>query len=129
MVLPKGMRLKGYKSFNYIHKYSKRYKGNLMMLKLVKANKHIIKGKGKSLDHSHSCKCAISISNKVSKRAVVRNRLRRLLHEHLRKKLFGKSNFIDYWALISLNTNCLNSDSKDLIEECDNLFLKAGFSP
>ena len=129
MVLPKGMRLKGYKCFNYIHKYSKRYKGNLMILKLVKAHKHINQGKNKSLDSTYSCRCAISISNKVSKRAVVRNRLRRLLHEHLRKTLFHQPSFFNYWVLISLNTNCLNRDIKDLLDECDNLFFQAELYP
>ena len=127
MVLPKGMRLKGYKCFNYIHKYSRRYKGNLMILKVVKANQNILKGEIKSSNSYSSCRCAISISNKVSKRAVVRNRLRRLLHEHLRKKLFQQSKFVNYWALISLNANCLHKDSKDLLKECDKLFFEAGF--
>jgi len=126
MVLPKVMRLKGYKCFNYIHKYSKRYRGKLMVLKVVKAQEYLIHDNSKS-PHYSSCKCAISISNKVSKRAVIRNRLRRLLHDHLRVKLFNNSKSSNYWALISLNTNCLSKNSKDLLEECDNLFFEAGF--
>ena len=37
MVLPKEMRLKGYKCFDYIHKHGKRYKGNSMILKVTKS--------------------------------------------------------------------------------------------
>ena len=125
MVLPKGMRLKGYKCFTYIHKYSRRYKGKSMIIKVAKAKHHLIKEKISPLN-AFSCRCAISISNKVSKRAVVRNRLRRLLHEHLRKRLFRHSSFINNWILVSLNSNCLEKESKDLLEECDNLLVEAG---
>ena len=87
MVLPKAMRLRGYKCFDYIHKNGKRYKGNSMILKVTKGNKVLINKKPlKRKDHS--LQCAISISNKVSKKAVTRNRLRRMFHDHLRARLF-----------------------------------------
>ncbi len=126
MVLPKEMRIKGYKCFDYIHRYSKRYKSNSMILKLAKANNTLIK-KDKSDNLDICCRCAISISSKVSKKAVVRNRLRRLMHDHLRSKLFKNKNFSNYWALISLNPKSINQNSKDLLKECDKLFLDAGF--
>ncbi len=125
MVLPKEMRLKGYKIFDYIHKYSKRYKGNSMIIKVAKANNNLMRfRKGSPLNLS--CRCAISISNKVSKKAVVRNRLRRLIHDHLRRKLFKDKRFYKYWALISLHPSCINRKTTDLLKECDKLFLDAG---
>ncbi len=126
MVLPKEMRIKGYRSFEYIHKSAKRYRGNSMMLKVAKANENLIRIKPIS-SVNLSCRCAISISNKVSKKAVVRNRLRRLIHNHLKLKLFKKKKLSKYWAIISLNPNCVNKNSKDLLKECDNLLLDAGF--
>ena len=126
MVLPKEMRLKGYKSFDYIHKVSKRYRGSSLTLRVSRANPNLING---FTPHSRnkSCRCAISISNKVSKKAVVRNRLRRLIHEHLRIRLFRKPKYINRWALINFNPGCLEKEPKLLLEECDKLLLEAGF--
>ena len=126
MVLPKEMRLKGHKSFDYIHKVSKRYRGSSMTLRVSKANPNLING---FIPHSlnKSCRCAISISNKVSKKAVIRNRLRRLVHRHLIIRLFKKSKHINKWALISFKPRCLDKEPKLLLEECDKLLVEAGF--
>ncbi|WP_269623253.1 ribonuclease P protein component [Prochlorococcus marinus] len=125
MVLPKEMRLRGYKCFDYIHKSAKRYKSSSMILKVTTAKPNLI---DTSINNPIpvSCKCAISISNKVSKKAVVRNRLRRLFHDHLRKKLLRKSEFGNNWALLSLTPNCLEESQENLLKECDKLFMKAG---
>ncbi len=126
MVLPKEMRLKGYKCFDYIHKSSKRYNSPSMTLRVSRANQNLI-----SPDRTHpcnqSCRCAISISNKVSKKAVIRNRLRRLVHSHLKIRLFKKSKHINKWALLSFKPRCLDKKPKLLLEECDKLLLEAGF--
>ena len=126
MVLPKEMRLKGYKCFDYIHKNSKRYRGPSMTLRVSRAKPSLI---NRFSPHSsfNSCRCAISISNKVSKKAVVRNRLRRLVHDHLRIRLFKKSKYINKWALLSFNPRCLDKDPTLLLKECDKLLLEAGF--
>ncbi len=126
MVLPKEMRLKGHKCFDYIHKYGNRYKGRSMILKVTHPNTNLI---NTSLNNSYgySLKCAVSISNKVSKKAVVRNRLRRLLHNHLRKKLLGKKQLANNWALISLFPSCLKKSPEKLIKEFDQLLFTAGF--
>ena len=126
MVLPKEMRIKGYKCFDYIHKASKRYSGPSMTLRVSRANPNLINGE---IPHSKyiSCRCAISISNKVSKKAVIRNRLRRLVHSHLKIRLFKKSKHINKWALLSFKPRCLDKEPKLLLEECDKLLLEAGF--
>ena len=126
MVLPKEMRLKGHKSFDYIHKFSKRYRGSSMTLRVSRANPNLINGF--TLHPSNkSCRCAISISNKVSKKAVIRNRLRRLVHSHLKIRLFKKSKHINKWALLSFKPRCLDKEPKLLLEECDKLLVEAGF--
>ena len=126
MVLPKEMRLKGHKSFDYIHKFSMRYRGSSMTLRVSRANPNLING-FKLQPPNKSCRCAISISNKVSKKAVVRNRLRRLIHNHLRIRLFKKSEYINRWTLLSFKPGCLEKEPKLLLEECDKLLLEAGF--
>ena len=42
MALPKDMRLKGHRAFNYIHKNSKKYHGKLMTFKVAISNPQIL---------------------------------------------------------------------------------------
>ncbi len=126
MVLPKEMRLKGHKCFDYIHKNGNRYKGSSMLLKVSKAKDHLIDTQPIN-PRSYSIKCAISISNKVSKKAVTRNRLRRLLHNHLRERLFEKKEFSNNWGLLTLFPNCLEKNPTNLLKEFDQLLIQAGF--
>ena len=125
MVLPKQMRLKGYRCFNYIYKEGKRFYGNSMVLRITNSNPNLLTKKN-NFQNPNYLKCAISISNKVSKKAVVRNRLRRLFHQHLSVRFskikFGK----EIWAFISLNPSCMKMEPSKLLNECDYLLSKAG---
>ncbi len=125
MVLPCSMRLKGHKCFNHLHRSGHRYYGQLMVLRVVNANTNLLK-KGKQTFNESSCRCAVTISNKVSKKAVIRNRLRRLLHNHLRYRLETNTRNASRWALISLKPCALNIEPAPLLKECDNLLFKAG---
>ena len=80
MALPKNMRLKGHRTFNYIHKNSKKYHGQLMTFKLVKSNPEILLTH-KPTNTSNKFRVAIAVSKKVSKKAVERNKLRRILQQ------------------------------------------------
>jgi len=42
MALPKDMRLKGHRTFNYIHKNSTTYHGKLMTFKVARSNPDIL---------------------------------------------------------------------------------------
>ena len=42
MALPKSMRLKGHRTFDYVHKNSKKYYGKLMTLKIATPNRQIL---------------------------------------------------------------------------------------
>ena len=42
MALPKNMRLKGYRTFNYIHKNAIKYHGELMTFKVAKSKPEIL---------------------------------------------------------------------------------------
>ncbi len=72
------------------------------------------------------CRCAVVISSKVSKRAVLRNRLRRLLHNHLRTRLEAREDLSGRWLLIGLKPEALNATPSQLLEECDSLLSSAG---
>ena len=82
MALPKDMRLKGHRTFNYIHKNSTTYHGKLMTFKVAKSNPDIL-FTHKFSNTSNKFRIAIAISKKVSKKAVERNKLRRVLQEWL----------------------------------------------
>ena len=72
------------------------------------------------------CRCALVISSKVSKRAVRRNRLRRLLHQHLRQQLEHRGDLAGRWVLISLRPEASEAEPSQLLEECDSLLSYAG---
>ena len=74
MSLPKAMRLKGHRTFNYIHKNSFKYYGELMTVKIAKSNRKILSSH-KITNNIDNIKFAISISKKVSKKATERNRI------------------------------------------------------
>ena len=125
MVLPKLMRLKGHRCFDHLYREGRRYHQPSILLRVVKADPRLYKLKA-CLLKSNDCRCAIAISNKVSKKAVLRNRLRRLIHEHLKIRLLGESRNETKWALLTLKPHSSNKDPAELLEECDKLLFKAG---
>tara|TARA_Y100001968_G_scaffold55516_1_gene46727 strand:+ start:2097 stop:2483 length:387 start_codon:yes stop_codon:yes gene_type:complete len=125
MVLPKHMRLKGYKCFDFIYREGSRFYGSSMVLRITKSNPKLQSKKINS-QITPSIKCAISISNKVSKKSVIRNRLRRLFHQHLAHRLSKIKPDEDIWAFISLKPSCMKIPTHTLFRECDKLLFKAG---
>ena len=127
MVLPRHMRLKGHRCFDFIYKEGSRFYSPSMVLRVTNANKkHQVKGN--SSNTRSSIKFAISISNKVSKKSVTRNRLRRLFHQHLSLKFSKIRNKENIWAFISLKPSCMKNSNSTLLKECDKLFTKAGIT-
>ena len=127
MVLPKHMRLKGYRCFDFIYKEASRFYSPSMVLRVTKANSKL-QAKGIKSKFRPSIKCAISISNKVSKKSVTRNKLRRLFHHHLSLRLSKIAIEKEVWALISLKPSCMKNSANILLKECDTLFIKAGLT-
>ena len=127
MVLPKHMRLKGHRCFDFIYKEGSRFYSSSMVLRVTDANKKR-QVKGKQSKTRPSIKCAISISNKVSKKSVTRNKLRRLFHHHLSYRLSKMIPDNDVWAFISLNPSCIKNSNSNLLKECDKLLTKAGIT-
>ena len=127
MVLPKHMRLKGHKCFDYIYKKGSRFYSPSMVLRVTNANTklHSIERKSKI---NPSIKCAISISNKVSKKSVTRNKLRRLFHHHLSYRLSNMVFEKEVWAFFSLKPSCIKNSNSKLLKECDKLLTKAGIT-
>ena len=125
MALPKAMRLKGHRTFDYIHKNSVKYYGKLMTFKIARSNPKILISHN-NINSLNNFKIAIAISKKVSKKAVVRNKIRRLLHDYLLKNFSHAENHKPYWLLVNLNYNnsCINEFK--ILEEFRHLISKSG---
>ena len=125
MALTKSMRLKGHRTFNYIHKNAKKYYGHLMDLKVAKSNPQILISH-KNFSNLSNFRLAIAISKKVSKKSVVRNRIRRKLHESFLKNFKLENNHVPYWVLVNLiGGNFINAES-ELLKEFQFLISKTG---
>ena len=124
MALPKNMRLKGHRTFNYIHKNSIKYHGEYMTFKVAKSNPEILfSHKYKNI--SNNLKVAIAVSKKVSKKAVERNKLRRILQEWLIKNIQKINNHKPHWLLVNLKIGDFYNDENKLLEEFQNLMFKS----
>ena len=124
MDLPKDMRLKGHRTFNYIHKNSKIYHGKLMSFKVARSNPDILLTH-KLANTSNRFRVAIAISKKVSKKAVERNKLRRMLQDWLLKNIQNINNHKPYWLLVNLKYADFCNDKKRLLQEFQNLMFKS----
>ena len=124
MALPKNMRLKGYRTFNYIHRNSIKYHGNYMTFKLAKSNPEILSSH-KLKNNSNNLKVAIAISKKVSKKAVERNKIRRILQEWLLANIKIINNHKPYWLLVNLKIGDFCNDRNRLLEEFQKLMFKS----
>jgi len=124
MALPKDMRLKGHRTFNYIHKNATTYHGKLMIFKVARSNPDILLTH-KFTNTSDNLRVAISISKKVSKKAVERNKLRRILQEWLLTNIQKINNHKPYWLLVNLKIGDFCNDKNKLLEEFQNLMFKS----
>ncbi len=124
MALPKEMRLKGHRTFNYIHKNSIKYYGKLMTFKVARSNPEILLSH-KLTNNSNKLRVAIAISKKVSKKAVERNKLRRILQEWLLSNIQKINNHKPYWLLVNLKYEDFCNDKNRILEEFQNLMFKS----
>jgi len=124
MALPKDMRLKGHRTFNYIYKNSTTYHGKLMTFKVARSNPDILLTH-KITTTSNKFRVAIAISKKVSKKAVERNKLRRILQEWLLTNIQKINNHTPYWLLVNLKFGDFCNDNNKLLEEFQNLMFKS----
>ena len=125
MALPKQMRLKGHRTFNYIHKNSKKYYGKLMDFKIAKSCPQILFSH-KNYNFTNNFKLAITVSKKVSKKSVVRNKIRRMLQENFLKNFKKEYNHIPCWVLVNLKGGCFYNNETELVKEFRTLFFKTG---
>ena len=124
MALPKYMRLKGHRTFAYIHKNSTKYHGKFMIFKVARSNPDILLSH-KLKNSPNKFKIAIAISKKVSKKAVDRNKIRRILQEWVLTNIQKINSHKPYWLLVNLKNVDSRHDKKRLLEEFQNLMFKS----
>jgi len=124
MALPKNMRLTGQRTFDFIHKNSIKYHGKLMTFKVAKSNPEILLSH-KFRNTTDNLRVAIAISKKVSKKAVIRNKIRRILQEWLLTNIQKINSHKPYWLLVNLRFGNFYNDKNILLEEFQNLMFKS----
>jgi len=124
MALPKDMRLKGHRTLYFIYINSITHHGKLMTFKVARSNPDILLTH-KLKNTSNKFRVAIAISKKVSKKAVERNKLRRVLQEWLIKNIQKINNHKPYWLLVNLKIGDFCNDKSRLLEDFQNLMFKS----
>ena len=125
MALPKQLRLKGHRTFKYIHKNSQKYYGKLMDFKIAKSCPKLLLSH-KNNTSINNFKIAITVSKKVSKKSVVRNKIRRVLQENFLKNFKKEYNHIPYWVVVNLKGGTFYNYETELLKEFQTLFFKTG---
>ena len=129
MVLPRDQRLRGRFVFDRLYQKGKRHHGTWMVLRSLKAEPQLLRPDPRDPDPL-SGRVAVVVSSKVSKRAVQRNRLRRLLHDRLGQLLRRHADqAAGRWLLISLKPGSAEADPQALLKECSELLAKEGLTP
>ena len=119
------MRLKGHRTFDYIHKNSVKYYGKLMTFKIARSNPKILVSH-KLSNSTNTFRAAFAISKKVSKKAVERNKIRRILQECLLSNIKKNNNHKPYWLLVNLKIGNFYNDKSNLLKEFQTLMIKSG---
>lgn len=127
MALPQRHRLRGQRLFDALYRRGRSLHGASMTLRWLEAEPALIKIDQRQ-DPDSPWRCGVVISSKVHKRAVQRNRLRRLLHENLRH-CHWRPGLAPLWLLISLKPGSADLDRHQLLGECHHLLSKAGLLP
>lgn len=117
MALPKSYRLKRRQEFERVYRRGRRYPAQHLLLRVLGATPN--RGSG-PLPPS---RIAVVVSLKVSKRAVVRNRLRRRIQAALTSLLSRLAP--GYWVVITVKPGAAECDYCDILRELEQLLIQA----
>ena len=95
-----------------------------MTFKVARSNPEILLSH-KLLNKSNKFRISIAVSKKVSKKAVERNKIRRILQEWLLTNIKKINNHKPYWLLVNLKIGDFYHDKNSLLEEFQNLMFKS----
>ncbi len=95
-----------------------------MTFKVARSNPEILSSH-KFRNNLNNLRVAIAISKKFSKKAVDRNKIRRILQDWLLTNIQKINNHKPYWLLVNLSFGDFCNDKKLLLEEFQNLMFKS----
>lgn len=136
MVLPRDHRLSGARVFDRLYRTRARFHGSNLILRVGVPNlRHLKPGLMGSriraaVKHNGDQACqedlrfAVVVSKKVSKRAVIRNQLRRLLHHAFMKDVHRLRG--GHWLLLSLKPGAAQRSEDQLLQEWNHLLRRSG---
>lgn len=127
MALPQRHRLKGQRIFNSLYRKGRASHGPFLVLRWLPAQPDLLPPQQRHQPAS-PWRCGVVVSGKVHKRAVRRNRLRRLLQQRL-LALQPQHGQGPVWLLVSLKPGSAERDADALLGECQDLLLRAGLIP
>ena len=123
MALPQKHRLRGLRVFDRLYRQGQRFHGRWLTLRVMAEDPTLLPPRDR-VHPSSSWRCAVIVSSKVSKRAVRRNRLRRLLHQALMGHPPQPQE--PCWVVFSLKPGSIDAEEPVLLGECQLLLQKAG---
>ena len=95
-----------------------------MTFKVARSNPDVLLSH-KLRNTKNNFRVAIAISKKVSKKAVDRNKKRRLLQEWLLTNIEEINNHKPYWLLVNLKIGDFCNDKNQIVEDFQNLMFKS----
>jgi ribonuclease P protein component len=111
--------------FERLLRQGRRWHGQAMVLRVLPADAGLLEPRDRQRPAS-PWRCGVVVSGKVSKRAVVRNRLRRQLHALLLNRMGGDTQPL--WLLVSLRPGSAELERDRLLGECSDLLRRAGLT-
>lgn len=112
--------------FERLHRRGRRLHGNALVLRVLPACAELLPPLDRTAAPS-PWRCGVVVSGKVSRRSVVRNRLRRQLHAHL--LAHPPQGDGPLWLLVSLRPGSAELPADALLGECRDLMRRAGLLP
>ena len=126
-MLPPAHRLKHWRDFQVVYRQGIRRSGRNLMLRGRRQNLELENTSIAVQSHKHEGKqptrIGISISQKVSKKAVVRNRIKRLLRAALRQLLPRIS--ANWQLVVVVRPSALECDYGQFLQELEQLLVEA----
>ncbi|MEO1002740.1 MAG: ribonuclease P protein component [Cyanobacteria bacterium J06638_7] len=127
MALPQRHRLCGQPLFSTLYRKGRSCHGPLVVLRWLPARSELLPPAQRGRPTS-AWRAAVVVSTKVHKRAVQRNRLRRLVHHRLLSLPIAAPQGA-VWLLLSLKPGSAERGSDAVLGECQQLLQRAGLTP
>lgn len=113
-MIPKQNRFKGNRSIDHVYKSTRPVRSDTFNIRVKKSG-------------IENYRLAVVVSKKVSKSAVVRNRIRRRIFEYTRKNIATQTKIKGLEIIITVfEESVATAKAEDLAAQLENLFRKAG---